>query len=122
MSAGHPARRGIRLVFLIATLAVAGGLSYLASPSPDGLDSATLRGCEITDSGGTEQLTGDCRARHVTEHAMRASPLADYTVAGADHTGGPAGVIGALVTLAVAGGVFRLIARSRPRRSARIGD
>ena len=118
MSAG----RGFRLAFLIAILAVAGGLSYLASPSPDGLESATLRGCEVTDAGGAERLTGDCIARHATGHAMRDSPLADYAIAGADRTGGPAGVIGALVTLAVAGGVFRLIARSRPRRSARIGD
>lgn len=99
---------------LILTLLIAGGVSYLASASPDGLDSATLRGCEVVEVDGAEELTGDCIARHADAHALAGSPLADYAVAGQEHTGGVAGVIGVLVTLAVAGGLFWIIARRRP--------
>lgn len=98
---------------LILTLLIAGGVSYLASASPDGLDSATLRGCEVVEVDGAEELTGDCIAQHADEHALAGSPLADYAVAGQEHTGGVAGVIGALVTLAVAGALFWIIARRR---------
>ncbi len=99
--------------FLIVTLLIAGGLSYLASSSPDGLDSATLQGCEVIEVNGTEELTGSCIAQHAGDHAMATSPLADYAIVGKDGTGGLAGVIGVIVTLAVAGGVFWLIARRR---------
>lgn len=99
--------------FLIITLLIAGGVSYLASSSPDGLDSATLQGCEVIEVDGAEALTGSCIAQHAGDHAMATSPLADYTIAGKDGTGGLAGVIGVIVTLAVAGGLFWLIARRR---------
>lgn len=98
---------------LLATLLVAGGLSYLASSSPDGLDSATLRGCQVTEQGGAEQLSGQCIAQGARDHAMAASPLADYTVAGADGSGGLAGVIGVTVTLAAAGVLFWTLSRGR---------
>ena len=94
---------------LILTLLIAGGVSYLASASPDGLDSATLRGCEVTEIEGAEELTGNCIAQHADEHALAGSPLADYAVDGREHTGGLAGVIGVLVTLAAAGGLFRIL-------------
>ncbi len=96
---------------LVVTLLVAGGLSYLASASPDGLDSATLRGCQVVERGGADELTGQCIAQSAHDHAMAASPLADYSLAGAQNSGGAAGVIGVVITLAVAGGMFRLIAR-----------
>lgn len=96
--------RRFRLVFLLAILVVAGGLSALASPSPDGLDAATLRGCAVTDVGGVAQLTGQCIAQSATGHPAASSPLADYAVGG---------VLGALITLAAAGAVFWLIARTR---------
>lgn len=102
-------------VFLAVTLITAGGVSYLASSSPDGLDSATLQGCEVIERGGADELTGRCIAQGATGHPMAGSPLADYSVGGADGTGGLAGLAGVLVTLAVAGGVFWAIARSRPR-------
>ncbi|WP_395307106.1 PDGLE domain-containing protein [Mycobacterium sp. AMU20-3851] len=94
---------------LILTLLIAGGVSYLASANPDGLDSATLRGCEVTEIDGAEELTGNCIAQHADEHALAGSPLADYAVDGREHTGGLAGVIGVLVTLAAAGGLFRIL-------------
>ena len=49
--------------FLVIIVLIAGGVSYLASSSPDGLDSATLRGCEVIEVDGTEVLTGSCIAR-----------------------------------------------------------
>jgi cobalt/nickel transport protein len=111
----RPRGRLFWAVFVAATLIIAGGFSYLASPSPDGLDSATLRGCEVIELGGAEELTGQCIAQSATGHPMAGSPLADYSIAGADGAGGVAGVIGVLVTLAVAGGVFWVIARGRSR-------
>jgi cobalt/nickel transport protein len=101
------------VAFAAATLVIAGVISYFASASPDGLDSATLRGCEVVETADGEELTGDCIAQHASDHAMSTSPLADYAISGRDGTGGIAGIIGVLVTVAVAGSAFWLIARSR---------
>lgn len=108
----NPDRR-IWIGLLIITLLIAGGLSYLSSPSPDGLDSATLRGCEVVEHDGAEQLVGQCIAQDAREHPLAGSPTADYAVGGADHTGGVAGVIGVAVTLALAGALFGILARGR---------
>ncbi len=112
---GTPRRqRRFWIGFAAATLLIAGVVSYLASSSPDGLDSATLKGCQVVDTGAGEHLTGSCIAQHASDHAMAASPLADYSIAGAAGTGGLAGVIGVVVTVLVAGSAFWMIARSRP--------
>lgn len=95
------------LAFAIATLLIAGAVSNFSSADPDGLDSATLRGCEAVQTADGEQLTGECIARRTTEHHLSASPMADYA------GGGIAGVIGVLVTAAVAGSAFWLISRAR---------
>lgn len=97
--------------FGLAALLVAGLVSYLASPNPDGLDSVTLQGC--TESG--EELTGECIAQQAEDPATAGGPLADYTVGGNESLLGLSGIIGVLVTLAVAGGLFWLL---RPRRRA----
>ena len=119
MNAPAPSRRGagFHVGFLIVALIIAGGLSYFASPHPDGLDSVTLQGCLVTEVGGAEQLAGDCIAQHARDSATADSPLADYRFGGGAGTVGPAGVIGVLVTLALAGGLFRLL-----RRRAGTGD
>ncbi|GAB88470.1 PDGLE domain-containing protein [Gordonia rhizosphera] len=113
-------RRTFLALFALAALLIAGIVSYAASSSPDGLDSATLRGCQTATVDGVEELTGNCIAQHATDHAMASSPLAGYSVRGIGLTNGIAGVIGVLVTLAVAGGLFWLIA-SRRSRSAGSG-
>ncbi len=99
--------------FLLVALVIAGGLSYLASPEPDGLDSVTLHGCAVT--GAEERLEGTCIARNATEHGLADSPLADYAVGGRDGTTGLAGVIGVLVTAGVALLLFRLLRGPRSR-------
>ncbi|WP_232667533.1 PDGLE domain-containing protein [Pseudonocardia sp. TRM90224] len=99
------------LGFLLVALVVAGGLSYLASSAPDGLDAVALDGCEVIETVAGEQLEGTCIAQHATEHATAGSPLADYAVGGGEGTVGLAGVIGVLVTLVVAGGLFWLLRR-----------
>lgn len=100
--------------FLVIALVIAGGLSYFASSDPDGLDTVTLNGCEIAEVDGEEQLDGTCIAQNAGESATAGSPLADYAVGGGDGTVGLAGVIGVLVTLVVAGGLFWLLRRRGP--------
>ncbi|GAA4679581.1 PDGLE domain-containing protein [Pseudonocardia yuanmonensis] len=111
-------RRGFLLGFLLVALLVAGGLSSFASSSPDGLDTVTLHGCTVTETAGGEQLDGTCIARNAGEHATAGSPLADYAVFGGEGTVGLAGVVGVLVTLVLAGGLFRVLRRRSPAGSA----
>ncbi|QBJ96104.1 hypothetical protein ERC79_09045 [Rhodococcus sp. ABRD24] len=99
--------------FAVAALLIAGILSYFASASPDGLDSTTLRGCEVVETGGTEQLSGDCIARHATDHHLSASPLADYAVRGDSRLSGLAGILGVVAVFIVAGLLFCTLARRK---------
>lgn len=101
------------LGFLLAALAVAGGLSYLASSSPDGLDSVTLAGCTLSADG--EPVGGTCLAQNAREHDLAGSPLADYAVGGAAGSTGLAGIAGVLVCLLVAGVLFRALRGRSPR-------
>lgn len=107
---------GFFLAFLAVVLLVAGGLSYFASSSPDGLDSVTLHGCEVTETADGEQLDGTCIAQNAQDSATAGSPLAGYSIGGGDGTIGPAGIIGVLVTLVVAGGLFWLLRTRTPER------
>ena len=102
--------------FALVALVVAGGLSYFADPNPDGLDSATLRGCEVVETDAGEELTGDCIARSAEEHDLAAGPLADYAVGGDDRFSGVAGVLGVASTLVVAGGLFSVLRRRPVKR------
>ena len=95
-----------------------GGLSYFASPHPDGLDSVTLKGCQVTEVDGAEQLDGTCIAQNAQRQRRRRQPARRLRVGGGDGTVGLAGVIGVLVTLVVAGGLFWLL-RRRGRRTVR---
>ena len=106
-------QRRFLLGFLLAALLVAGGLSYLASSAPDGLDSVTLSGCTLSAEG--EPVDGTCIAQNAEEHGLARSPLADYSVGGAEGSTGLAGIAGVLVTLLVAGGLFRVLRTRSPR-------
>jgi cobalt/nickel transport protein len=110
-SAGNRKAAGFFAGFLVIALLVAGGLSYFASSDPDGLDSVTLSGCDVVETDAGEQLEGTCIAQNVTDSAAAGSPLADYAIGGAEGTVGLAGVLGVIVTLAVAGGLFWLLRR-----------
>lgn len=103
--------------FLIVALILAGGISSFASSSPDGLDAATLKGCETVRTDAGEELTGDCIAQHAKEHPLEQGPLAGYAVDGDDSYTGLAGVVGVVATLAVAGGLFWVLRRRSHTRS-----
>ncbi|HEX8519701.1 MAG TPA: PDGLE domain-containing protein [Pseudonocardia sp.] len=110
-ASGAPRSRFL-LGFLIAALVIAGGLSYLASPNPDGLDSVALHGCTVSETDAGEQLDGTCIAQNATESPTARSPLADYAVGGRDGTTGLAGVIGVLVTALLGVLLFRTLGRA----------
>lgn len=109
-----PSRSAARFYvgFLVVALLVAGGLSYFASSDPDGLDSVTLSGCTLDEAG--EPVAGTCIAQNADEHQLSDSPLADYAVGGGEGTVGLAGIIGVIVTLALAGGLFWLLRKRSP--------
>ncbi|MFG2862102.1 energy-coupling factor ABC transporter permease [Streptomyces sioyaensis] len=103
-------RRSVRRVWLAglaAALVCAGGLSYYASASPDGLE-------KVAQDQGI--------AAKAKDHATKDSPLADYSVKDITDprlAGGLAGVIGVGATLAAGTGVFVVLRR---RRSAGAGE
>lgn len=89
------------LYFLLVSVVIAGGLSFYASSSPDGLE-------KIAEDKGFLETAKDS--------AVADSPLSDYGVAGVDHdrlSVGLSGVIGVFVTALVAFGVFALAKRMR---------
>ena len=84
-------------LFFIAALSLAGGLSFYASSSPDGLERVA------EDEGFLESAE---------DSALSNSPLADYGLAGLDSerlSVGIAGVIGVVVTAIIALALFTLI-------------
>ncbi|MGI8306137.1 PDGLE domain-containing protein [Saccharopolyspora hattusasensis] len=99
-------RRSFLLVFGLFILVIAGGVAYFADSDPDGLDAVTQRGCTVVETDQGERLDGQCIAQHAQDHALASGPLADYAVGGDDRWTGVAGVIGAVVTLGAAGGLF----------------
>ncbi|MCM0675188.1 PDGLE domain-containing protein [Micromonospora phytophila] len=99
---------------LLVALLLAGVVSNLASSHPDGLDSSLREGCTVDAEG--EISGGSCPAQRETEHEV-GGPLADYGVAGVDNdllSTGLSGVVGVLLTFALAGGVFWLVRRRGP--------
>lgn len=101
-------RHGTRFLvgFAVVALLLAGVVSYFAYPEPDGLDTVARQGCTVTETAGEEELSGSCMAQGAREHALAEGPLADYTVGGDDGLVGVAGVLGVVVTLVLAGGLF----------------
>ncbi|MFH8985051.1 energy-coupling factor ABC transporter permease [Streptomyces varsoviensis] len=98
--------RRVKLVGLVAALALAGFGSYYASASPDGLE-------KVAHDKGIDRKTED--------HAAKDSPLADYQVKDVSNVrlaGGLAGVIGVGATLVVGTGVAWTVHRRRTRSTA----
>jgi cobalt/nickel transport protein len=99
---------------LLVALLLAGVVSNFASGSPDGLDSASTRGCTTNAEG--EITGGDCMASNAEDHELADSPFADYGFAGIDNpylATAVAGATGVLLTFAVGGGLFWLARRRR---------
>ena len=93
--------------FLLA-LVLAGGVSYYASSSPDGLN-------KVAEDKGFSATAED--------HPLEDSPVAGYEVRGVSDgrlSGGLAGVLGVVVTFAIGGAVF-LAVRGRGRGAAGTG-
>ncbi|HWH00431.1 MAG TPA: PDGLE domain-containing protein [Pilimelia sp.] len=104
---------------LLVSLLLAGVVSSFASAAPDGLDSASTKGCTTDEAG--EITGGSCMARNAKDHELAGSPLADYALRGvADErlATGLSGVAGVLLTFAVGGGLFWLARRRRPEPAA----
>ncbi|MGY2085602.1 PDGLE domain-containing protein [Blastococcus sp. SYSU DS0539] len=93
-------RRGrtLWIAGVVAALLVAGVLSWYASSSPDGLEHAA-------EQAGF--------AHSAADSATAGSPLADYLVDGEESrlSAGAAGVIGVVITLALAGGLTLVLRR-----------
>ncbi|MFF3747419.1 energy-coupling factor ABC transporter permease [Streptomyces kronopolitis] len=98
--------RRVWLAGLAAALVCAGGISYYASASPDGLE-------KVAHDQGIDAKAED--------HATKDSPLADYSVkdiTDARLSGGLAGVIGVGATLAAGTGVFVVLRRRKSAATA----
>ena len=106
MSGQRLSRRTFFVVSLIVALLVAGVASYYASSHPDGLE-------YVAQQAGFIDQAQDSPASK--------SPMADYTTRGVEDerlSGGVAGVVGALVVLVLAGGLFRVLRRREPEGDA----
>ncbi|WP_329272893.1 energy-coupling factor ABC transporter permease [Streptomyces sp. NBC_01451] len=93
--------RNVWLTGLAASLVLAGGVSFYASASPDGLE-------KVAADKGIDAK--------VEDHAAADSPLADYSVEGITDgrlSGGLAGVIGVGATIVAGTGVFWAVRRRR---------
>jgi hypothetical protein len=101
--------RGLLLAGLLLALVLAGGVSYYASSSPDGL-------AKVADDAGFAGTAEDS--------PLADSPVADYEVRGVSDdrlAGGLAGVLGVLATFAVGGLVFLAVRRSARGSGGRSG-
>jgi cobalt/nickel transport protein len=102
-TSGRP--RTFWVVGLLLALLIAGVGSWYASSAPDGLE------WSAEQSGFLETAQ---------DSAAADSPLADYAVNGEEGrlSGGVAGVLGVVVTLAVAGGLTLVVRRRGSRATA----
>ena len=109
MSARTSTRRFWAVGLLVALL-VAGFGSYYASSHPDGLE-------YVAEQTGFLESAEDS--------PTAGSPLADYSTEGVDDprlSGGIAGVVGVLVTLALMGGLAMAVRRRGPDRERAPAD
>lgn len=101
VAARDTSRRKLWIGGLVASLVLAGFVSFYASSNPDGLE-------KVAADQGIDRQT--------KEHASADSPLADYGVRDVEDarlSGGLAGVIGVGVTVVAGTGVFWAVRRRR---------
>lgn len=94
------------LIGLLVAIALAVGVSRFSSAEPDGLEKVASE--HALDTGEAA-------------HATAGGPLADYTTRGVDDPGlskGVAGIVGVVVTFALAGGLVGFARISHRRRPA----
>ncbi|MFG2370849.1 energy-coupling factor ABC transporter permease [Streptomyces sp. NPDC048504] len=106
VAARGTSRRRLWITGLVASLLLAGFVSFYASSNPDGLEKVAA------DQGIDQQAK---------EHASADSPFADYGVRDVDDarlSGGLAGVIGVGVTVVAGTGVFWAVRRRRSTSQA----
>ncbi|MEU5156407.1 PDGLE domain-containing protein [Glycomyces sp. NPDC021274] len=97
---------------VVVTLLLAGVVSLFASASPDGLESVLLTGCDTTDG---EITGGACVLQAAGDHEIGGA-FADYGMSFLDNEvlgASLAGILGVLLTLAIATGFFWLLARGK---------
>jgi cobalt/nickel transport protein len=102
---------------IVVTLVLAGFVSLFASASPDGLESVLLTGCDTTDG---EITGGTCVLQATGEHEIGGA-FADYGMSFLDNEilgASLAGILGVLLTLAIATGFFWLLARGKKSERA----
>jgi cobalt/nickel transport system permease protein len=90
---------------IVVALLLAGIVSFYASSSPDGLE-------KVAAEQGLDS--------NVQDSAVADSPLADYGVSGVENerlSVAVAGVVGVVITFAVAGGIFLLVRKPRDTES-----
>ncbi|MEV0845334.1 energy-coupling factor ABC transporter permease [Streptomyces sp. NPDC049954] len=95
---------------IVASVVLAGFVSFYASASPDGLE-------KVAHDKGID--------RKAEDHAAKDSPLADYGVkdiSDARLSGGLAGVIGVGATVVVGSGIFYVVRRRRDHGATRSGQ
>jgi cobalt/nickel transport system permease protein len=117
---GPAAARGLKPLIALSALvilAIAGGMSYFASSTPDGLDATTLKGCTLDADGNI--TGGSCIAQRAADHELGGGLLADYGIKGLDGSTGLAGIIGVAITFAIGLAIFWTI-RSRRNKNARL--
>lgn len=103
-------------VFAALTVAVAGGLSLLASANPDGLEWSMER---VT---GTAELEAEGPVFDMAADIQNQTAfLPDYNFPSAEEPSGTAvaGIVGSVMTFALAGGAGFLISRIKKRRRTR---
>ncbi|MFC4336129.1 PDGLE domain-containing protein [Salininema proteolyticum] len=108
--------RGFLVWGLIVALVLGGGIALFASSNPDGLESAMLDGCELTDD---EITGGECIAQSEGEHEV-GGPMADYGLSFLgenDLAASLSGLLGVLLAMGAATGLFWLLAK-RPKDDA----
>ena len=97
---------------VVVTLVLAGFVSLFASASPDGLESVLLTGCDTAEG---EITGGACVLQAAGDHEIGGA-FADYGMSFLDNEilgASLAGILGVLLTLVIATGLFWLLARGK---------